>query len=227
VVRAFATVPGREAEKITKLLPLIQAPESRSSAVTALKDVDLAKAPAEALAAAAATLQEQLPKVPFSDRQDASFADAIQLAKNLAAKVPAAKDALESMISMEAPVPLTLKADPLQLFYEQKELTARAGSVVALSFENPSEMPHNAVISVPGSLEKVGAAADAMQTDPNGLATGFVPAIPEVLHKTRLLNRGGKETLIFRTPAWPGDYVIVCTFPGHWRLMMGVLKVAK
>jgi azurin len=66
-----------------------------------------------------------------------------------------------------------------------------------------------------------------MQTDPNGLAAGFVPNIPEVLYKTRLLNRGGKETLLFRTPAEPGDYVIVCTFPGHWRLMKGVLKVIK
>ncbi|HEX2748850.1 MAG TPA: PVC-type heme-binding CxxCH protein [Verrucomicrobiales bacterium] len=227
VVRAFATVPGREAEKIARLLPLIQSAENRAAAASALKDLDLAKAPAAALAAVAATLQEQLPKVALSDRQDAPFTDAIQLVKNLASRVPSAKDKLEALVSTEAPVSLTLKADPVQLFYEQKELTARAGSVVALAFENPGEMPHNAVICAPGSLEKVGAAADAMQTDPNGLAAGFVPQIPEVLYKTRLLNRGGKETLIFRVPAAPGDYVIVCTFPGHWRLMKGVLKVTN
>lgn len=227
LVRAFATVPGREAEKFTKLLPLIQSPETRAAAITALKDLDLGAAPADSLAAAAATLLEQLPKVPLSDRQDVSFANAIQLAKNLAAKVESAKDSLESLVANEAPVPVTLKADPLLLFFQEKELTARAGSVTALSFENPAEMPHNAVICTPGSFEKVGAAVDAMQTDPKALATGFVPNIPEVLFKTRLLNRGEKETLIFRTPSEPGEYVIVCTFPGHWKLMKSALKVTK
>ena len=96
---------------------------------------------------------------------------------------------------------------------------------MALTFDNPGEQPHNVVICTPGSLEKVGAAADAMQTDPNGLARGFVPDIPEVLHKTRLLARGESETLLFRAPADPGDYVLLCTFPGHWRLMQGVMRV--
>jgi azurin len=55
----------------------------------------------------------------------------------------------------------------------------------------------------------------------------MVPRLPEVLHNTRMSNRGEKETLLFRAPAEPGDYVIVCTFPGHWRLMHAVLKVQK
>jgi len=226
LVRAFASVPGREAEKFKKLLPLIQSADTRAAAASALKDLDLAKASPASLQAAAATLKESLPKVPLTDRLDASFTDAIQLADKLAARVPASQGGLRSIIATEAPVPLALKADLLQLIYDQKELSARVGAVIALTFENPGEQPHNVVICTPGSLEKIGAAADAMQTDPNGLARGFVPAIPEVLHKTRLLARGEKETLVFRAPEEPGDYVMVCTFPGHWRLMQGVLKVA-
>ena len=225
LVRAFASVPGREAEKFKKFLPLISNADLRAASVSALKDLDLTKAPPASLQIAAAALLEQLPKVPLTDRLDASFTDAITLAKNLAAKVPAAAAKLNALIATEAPVPLALKADALQLIYDQKELTAKAGTVIALTFENPGEQPHNVVICAPGSLEKAGAAADAMQTDPKGLARGFVPDIPEVLHKTRLLARGEKETLLFRAPAAAGDYVMVCTFPGHWRLMQGVLKV--
>ncbi len=225
IVGAFATVPGREAEKIAKLLPLLQSANTRAIAASALKDVDLTKASPEALAGAATTLLAQLPKVPLSDRLDASYADAMQLVKNLATQVPSSKAALEALVAAEAPAPLTLRSDPVQLLFEQTELTARAGSVIALTFENPSEMPHNAVLCAPGSLETVGAAADAFQTDPNAVAAGFVPSIPQVLQKTRLLNAGGKEILVFRAPAAPGDYVLACTFPGHWRLMHGVLKI--
>ncbi len=225
LVRAFAMVPGREAEKFKKLLPLISDANLRAAAVSALKDLDLSKASADALTKAASVLLEQLPKIPLTDRLDASFTDAITLAKNLAANVPGAKDKLGVLIAFEAPVPLSLKADALQLIYDQKELTAAAGTVIALTFENPGEQPHNVVVCAPGSLEKAGAAADAMMTDPKGLARGFVPDIPEVLYKTRLLARGEKETLIFRAPSEPGDYVLLCTFPAHWRLMQGILKV--
>jgi azurin len=28
-------------------------------------------------------------------------------------------------------------------------------------------------------------------------------------------------------PDQAGDYPFVCTFPGHWRLMTGIMKVVK
>ena len=31
----------------------------------------------------------------------------------------------------------------------------------------------------------------------------------------------------FRVPAQPGSYPFVCTFPGHWRVMNGVLKITE
>jgi azurin len=32
-------------------------------------------------------------------------------------------------------------------------------------------------------------------------------------------------TVHFRAPSEPGDSPFVCTFPGHWRVMNGVLHV--
>lgn len=227
VIRAWGSAPGNDAGKFAKLLPLLADDKLRDAAISALKDLDPASAAPEALTAAADALAAALPKVPLAARLDSSFINAASFAGNLASKAPVTTEKLRALFASEFPVPLLLKADPLQLLYDQKELAARAGSVVALTFENPGEQPHNVVIAAPGSLEKIGAGADAMQADPNALARGFVPDLPEVLHKTRLLNRGEKETIVFRAPAEPGDYVIVCTFPGHWRLMHAVLKVAK
>ena len=34
-----------------------------------------------------------------------------------------------------------------------------------------------------------------------------------------------KAEITFTAPAAPGSYPYICTFPGHWRIMRGVLVV--
>ncbi len=34
-----------------------------------------------------------------------------------------------------------------------------------------------------------------------------------------------RATLRFTAPTEPGEYPFICTFPGHWRIMQGVMKV--
>jgi len=60
---------------------------------------------------------------------------------------------------------------------------------------------------------------------PDGMAQQFVPAIPEVLFATALVDPGQTLTVQFRAPSEPGQYPFVCTFPGHWRVMNGILYV--
>jgi uncharacterized protein len=106
-------------------------------------------------------------------------------------------------------------------------VTAKAGTTIQIVLENPDFMQHNLVLAKPKTLEKVGAAADKMVSDPNGAKLNYVPKIPEVLSATPLINPGGKYTLTINIPNVPGDYPYVCTFPGHWRIMNGVLRVTK
>jgi azurin len=80
---------------------------------------------------------------------------------------------------------------------------------------------------MPGKMAEVGRAADKLATSPNGAAQNYVPDIPEVLFHTRLVNPQETVTLEFTAPANPGDYPYVCTFPGHWSIMNGVMKVVK
>jgi azurin len=111
--------------------------------------------------------------------------------------------------------------------YDKKLLTVKAGQKVVINLMNPDNMQHNLVIVQKGMMQKVGAAADAIARDPNGAEKSYVPQIPEVLHATKLVNSGEEVTLQFTAPTQPGDYPFVCTFPGHWRIMNGVLKVVN
>jgi putative membrane-bound dehydrogenase-like protein len=111
--------------------------------------------------------------------------------------------------------------------YDKQMLTAKAGTTVQIVLQNPDSMQHNLVVVKPKTMDKVGAAADKLAQDPNGAKMQYVPKMPEVLAATPLINPGGKYTLTFKVPDTPGDYPFVCTFPGHWRIMNGILRVTK
>jgi len=118
-----------------------------------------------------------------------------------------------------------VQAVPGRMSFEPGSMTVKAGAKVRLIFRNPDVMLHNLVVLAPGSLEKVGALADKLAGGPDGLAKGYVPAVPEVLQATPLVQPGKEAELVFTAPAVPGEYPLVCTFPGHWRVMRGVLVV--
>jgi putative membrane-bound dehydrogenase-like protein len=111
--------------------------------------------------------------------------------------------------------------------YDVKQFVVKPGQTVEIIIENPDAMQHNMVITKPGSLEKVGRAGDAMMKDEKGAEKNYVPALAEVLFSTPLINPGQSYKLRFKAPSAVGDYPYVCTFPGHWSLMNGVMKVVK
>ena len=120
---------------------------------------------------------------------------------------------------------LRVQAVPNQMQFAPRELRARAGQPVRIVFENPDSMPHNFVLVARGAEEEVGVLADEMASDPTSLAKHFIPASPKVLHATPLVNPSARAELVFTAPAQPGRYPYLCTFPGHWRIMRGVLIV--
>jgi putative heme-binding domain-containing protein len=111
------------------------------------------------------------------------------------------------------------------LLYDKREFTVVAGRPVEVVFDNVDIMPHNFVLTAPGALARVGLAAEAMASDPEAWSKAFIPASDEVLAHSGLLQPGSSETLSFVAPGEPGDYPYVCTFPGHWVRMNGVMHV--
>ncbi len=111
------------------------------------------------------------------------------------------------------------------LQYAQKEIVAKAGEAIALKLRNTDVMPHNLVIVEPASAKKVGEASFRMLNDPDAGKKHYVPELPEVLYHIPVISPGTEHTLHFKAPNKPGDYPYICTFPGHWMAMNGILKV--
>jgi putative membrane-bound dehydrogenase-like protein len=134
---------------------------------------------------------------------------------------------LEALARVPARNVTTVKVGVIQneMKFDTKVITARAGSVVEIEFTNPDFMQHNLLILQKGTLEKVGAAADKLAQDPKGIEMNYVPKMPEVLFSTKLINPNETVKVRFRVPAEAGDYPFICSFPGHWRIMNGVLTV--
>lgn len=123
---------------------------------------------------------------------------------------------------------VTVEATP-NFKFAPEEFTVKAGSAVQLVFRNPDNQYHNLVIVKPDAADTVGTKADMMAGQPDGLEKHYVPDDPGVLHWTPQLTLGvaRSHTLRFFAPEEPGEYPYLCTFPGHWRVMRGVMKVVE
>lgn len=125
------------------------------------------------------------------------------------------------------PITIFIEVVPDEMRFDIETFTVTAGQEVTIELDNLDGMEHNLLILKPGTLEKVGAAADALTRDPKAAQKHYVPEIPEVLFATEMLEPGEFATLTFTAPEKPGEYPFVCTFPGHWRMMNGVMKVVE
>ncbi|MBV6500492.1 MAG: hypothetical protein CJBNEKGG_02971 [Prosthecobacter sp.] len=118
------------------------------------------------------------------------------------------------------------------LGYDKTDLTVKAGQKVKLTLNNTGSIapqPHNFLLIKPGKDQAVGAQANAMMTDPQAMAKSYIPdaSKDDIIAHTKLVQPNGTETIEFTAPAEAGDYPYMCTFPGHWLLMKGVLHVTK
>ena len=120
---------------------------------------------------------------------------------------------------------LRIQAVPNTLQFAPRELRVKSGQRVRLIFENPDLMAHNFVLVAPGAEEEIGLLADQMAANPDSLTKHYVPDSTNVLAATPLVNPNGRFELVFTAPTAPGNYPYLCTFPGHWRIMRGVMIV--
>lgn len=115
---------------------------------------------------------------------------------------------------------------PGAMQYDIKEIKAKPGEILEFVFKNTDTMQHNLLITMPGKMSEVGVAADKMGETAEGKECQFVPDMPSVLAVMGLIDPGKSGALFYAVPKKPGTYQYVCTYPGHWRMMNGKLKVA-
>ena len=126
-------------------------------------------------------------------------------------KIPGAR-----VITIEARTNLT---------YSKPTLEARVGEPIRLSFTNPDVVPHNWALIKPGTLAKVGDLANKLIADPEAVSRQYIPKTDDVLAYTDIVAPSDAFSIDFRAPSEPGRYPFLCTFPGHWMVMNGILIV--
>ncbi|MDG1809097.1 MAG: GDSL-type esterase/lipase family protein [Pirellulaceae bacterium] len=154
--------------------------------------------------------------------------DEISLGKKLATAMPAAQaKAVRSQLNDLGINVVVLRPVPHRMQYDLTTFFVEAGKPFQLILDNTDIMPHNVVITTPGSYAKVGIAAELMATESDAIERHYVPNLSEVLYASKMLQPGQLERLDIIAPSEPGEYPYVCTYPGHWRRMYGVMHVVE
>jgi azurin len=163
---------------------------------------------------------------PAARRTDAATADALQLGDKLAGALPdAARVAVRRDLRALGVQVVPIETIPEQMRYDVRWFPVEAGKPVQIVLHNADAMPHNVVVGQPKSVLEIGNAALTMALPADPEAKAYVPNSPRVLFSTKLVSEGATERLNFTAPREPGEYVFLCTFPGHFVRMYGVMLV--
>jgi putative heme-binding domain-containing protein len=224
-INAVATIPGVEAEAFASLAGIIQQGKDRDAAVRALRRIPKNLWPKDQLEPLAKSIVAYASKLSPEQRADTDALDALQLGNDVAALLGPQGKELSALLGKLGVQIVFIRTVPHNMIFDVAEFTVEAGRPVVVVLDNTDIMPHNLIIGAPGSLTELGTLAEKMANDTSAFAKGFVPDSPKVLHASRLLQPREAERMKIVAPKEPGRYVFVCTFPGHWPVMNGVMKV--
>lgn len=227
---AVQVLPANDAGVIDKLIDseALSDPDLRVRLATILKLADAE--PSEKIAQAILEASQV-----EGNKNDKWISDALTIAETLNKEFVSLvqKNLTESQDNEEKneekAVDETIKINVIvgEMKYDKTKFSVKAGTRVKIILDNPDFMQHNLLIIKPGTLEQVGKAADQIATQTDGAELQYIPDIPEVLFSTPLVDPNDSVELTFTVPSQPGDYPFICTFPGHWRIMNGIMTVTK
>ena len=144
---------------------------------------------------------------------------------NPKAKAAANKEAPDPFDKLN-PTVVRISTVPERMLFTVLEFKVKVGAPVKLTFDNPDATPHNLLLVQPGSEDTIGNAANEMAKLPDAFEKmDFIPKSDQILHATKMLKQNQAETLRFHAPKQPGRYPYICSFPGHYLVMRGVMVV--
>jgi hypothetical protein len=200
--------------------------DARAAAIRSLQAIPEDVWPIAGIEPLARGMVAKVGELPPDGRTSPEVLDVIQFGERLAAKLPgeSGRSVRRDLRALGVRV-VRIQTLPEKLSFDVRWFVVEAGKPVQIVLVNVDAMPHNLLVSKPGSLEEIGTAGGAMPMPTDPAVKPFVPNSPLVLHATNLLKEGEIARLGFEAPAGPGEYVFVCTFPGHWVRMYGVMLV--
>jgi azurin len=228
-IRALVSMNNDPEAIFVSLVGLIKQGEEVPAAAQGLRVIPRSKWPRAQAATAVNGLVAWAKTVPTANRTTQDYSQIVQLAEDLAGLMPAESAGSARKELRELHVSLfVIRTVREQMRYDTPRLVVEAGKPFEIIFENLDFMSHNLLIVKPNTREKIGLAAAAMkpeEVDSEGRI--YVPASPDVLAATKMLQTGEKQSLSLTAPNDEGECEYVCTFPGHYQVMRGQLVVTR
>ena len=227
-ITAVAAVPGHDSDTFITLAALFKSGTEREAAIASLQKIPRKSWPKEQAEPLIESVISYIQSVPVDKRTELDAVNAFQFANDLTALLPLEKASAFGKILRSLGVSVfVIRTIPEQMLYDKKLIVVEAGQPISIILINDDAMPHNLVVTTPGAVEEIGPVAETMPPDPDANGRLYIPASPKILHATKLVEPGQRAKLSFTAPKEIGDYQYVCTFPGHWRLMLGKLAVVE
>ncbi|MDX1953043.1 MAG: c-type cytochrome [Verrucomicrobiota bacterium] len=210
------------------LATFIKNPATRQESIASWQRFPKAGWPRENLSTLAAELLQSQSTVPANDRTSDQYLATMRFIGDLASLLPKENaTAINRQIRQLGVQVIVIRTLHEQMLYDKNLIVVEAGKPVEIILENTDIMQHNLVLVKPGALEEIGSLAERMPAEPDAKGRLYVPDSPLVVAATRMLNHQEQAKLSFTAPAEVGDYPYVCTYPGHWRRMNGIMAVVK
>jgi azurin len=125
--------------------------------------------------------------------------------------------------STPEPVSITISPVGNEMKFATTEFTVKPKQKVTLVMKNTATldvMKHNVVV--------VNSFSNVDQVGQQALnAPGYIPNNAAIIAATPMADAGATTQITFTAPDKTGDYPYICTFPGHYTMMRGVMKVKK
>ena len=119
-----------------------------------------------------------------------------------------------------------------QMKYDVRSFSVKPNAKVKLVFKNPDTLPHNLIICTPGKKkggDRGQEVIDAvLKLGDKGVEQNWEPkGHLRILVSSGMVQPKKETTIYFKAPKKEGDYPYICTFPGHFQLMNGIMGVSR
>ena len=126
-------------------------------------------------------------------------------------------------MKVEKEIEIILNSDDLMRF-DKNMLVVQSGQKITLTLNHTGKMDksimgHNFVL-----LKKDVDVDDFAMLALDFKENEYIPKNNDFIVHTRMLGGGESDTINF-TIEEPGSYTYVCTFPGHYQIMQGILTI--
>ncbi|MEL7500216.1 MAG: c-type cytochrome [Planctomycetota bacterium] len=225
-VTALEFIDAKPKQTFKAVAQLIESNSVRRQVIRTLKSIKRENRDPEVATSLATFLVQHAESTPAAERTTNEFLEAMQLMDQLLGLIDAkTAKAYRARLDEVTVRVILIHTVEEEMRYDIPWFAVEAGREFQVVLQNEDLMPHNIVFTQPGKLRDVALEGAAIGPKIGSSGKQYVPVSEDVIAASEMVPAEGQTRMTFKAPAEPGEYPFVCTFPGHWMRMYGVMVV--